>query len=731
MEELLSKAKSYLPFDKVSILEEALAFAREAHDGQKRLSGEPYIEHPVSTALFLAELNMDLETLVAAVLHDVVEDCNVTIEQIQNKFGLEITTLVDGVTKLSKMDNVAMETNINPDYEIGRSENLRKMLVAMAKDIRVVLIKLADRLHNMQTLNLLPENKTMIIARETLEVYAPLAHRLGIWDMKWRLEDMSFRYLDPENYKKISELIISTREEREQFISVNCSLIKEKLKESGICAEVTGRPKHIYSIYKKIEKYANEGKEFSHIHDLLAIRILVDDLPTCYSVLGTIHSLWHPMPGEFDDYIANPKDNLYQSLHTTVIIEGNTPLEIQVRSYGMHQVSEYGVAAHWKYKDNHTKDVRFEEKMSWMRQLLEWQRDVAANEEFIESVKTDLFRDQVFVYTPKGDVLALPATSTPIDFAYHIHTDLGHRCIGSKVNGRLVPLYTNLNNGDTVEILRSKVSRGPSLDWLNLNLGYANTANARGKIRHWFIRQERDINIQRGKDLLAKELRRLSIKIEDEEIANLMKQDSVNELFLSIGNGNLSVSQITSRIVVNPEQTVAEPPQNRILTWPSSGIEVLGVGDLLTIVSQCCNPIPGDKIAGYITRGRGVSVHKEDCPNIKNETEKERLVKVDWGKNQKRYPVRVLIEAWDRVGLLRDITTLVSQEKINIASVTTTEYEYSSCSIYLTIHIEGVAQLSRLFSRLETIEAVYSVTRSTKNEKQSNQNKRIIANQSN
>jgi GTP pyrophosphokinase len=716
MRSLLTKAKSYLPPDKVGMIEEAYNFARVAHEGQKRLSGEPYVEHPISTALFLADLNLDATTLTAALLHDVIEDCDVSYEEIQQKFGQEVSRLVDGVTKLSKMDLMTSEEGLRYGYEDGQAESLRKMLVAMAQDIRVVLIKLADRLHNMQTLKAHLPEKQIAIARETLDIYAPLAHRLGIWDIKWRLEDLAFSYLQPDKYREISSLLTTKREEREKVIEQVCQVLRKELDRVGIAAEVMGRPKHIYSIFQKIEKYAKQGKEFGQIYDLFAVRILVQEVQDCYSALGAIHGLFHPIPGEFDDYIANPKDNMYQSLHTAVMYQGSTPLEIQVRTYSMHQVSEYGVAAHWRYKEGEAKDLHFEEKMSWLRQLLDWQREVTGAEEFLESVKTDLFQDQVFVYTPKGDVKELPAGSTPIDFAYRIHTDLGHRCIGGKVNGKLVPLYTQLKNGDTVEVLTTKVARGPSLDWLNTNLGYANTANAREKIRQWFRRQDRSVNIQRGKELLTKELRRLSLRVDEEEVATLFKFESAAELLASLGSGNVTISQVTARLAAQQEQPPVEPAIAPILTWPSSGIEVLGVGDLLTRISQCCNPIPGEQIIGYITRNRGISVHRADCNNILNEDEKERLVQVNWGKTQTLYPVRLHIDAWDRVGLLRDITTLVSQEKVNIASVLTTEHEDGSCSTYLTLYTTGVGQLSRLFSRLEGVEGVFSVARSSPEE---------------
>jgi guanosine-3',5'-bis(diphosphate) 3'-pyrophosphohydrolase len=712
MKDLLTEAKSYLPPEKVALVNEAYSFAQSAHQGQTRLSGEPFLEHPVSTALFLAELHLDAPTLAAALLHDVMEDCDVKYADLRKKFGDEVSQLVDGVTKLSRMDLITAENGVSRGYEHGQAESLRKMLVAMAQDIRVVLIKLADRLHNMRTLKAHSPEKRIAIARETLEIYAPLAHRLGIGDIKWQLEDMSFRYLEPVEYRRVSRLLSTKREERERYIDQVCQVLKDELDVAGIKAEVTGRAKHIYSIYQKMEKYAQQGKEFGQIYDLFALRILVDEVQDCYRALGTIHGLWHPIPGEFDDYIANAKENMYQSLHTSVMYRPNIPLEIQIRTYDMHQVSEYGVAAHWSYKEGGARDLHFEQKMSWLRQLLDWQREVTGAEEFLESVKTDLFQDQVFVYTPKGEVKELPSGSTPIDFAYRIHTDLGHRCIGGKVNGRLVPLYTHLKNGDTVEVITSKVARGPSLDWLNPNLGHVNTANAREKIRQWFRKQKRGANIQRGKELLSKEMRRLNVKMDEEEVAALLKFDTGADLLAALGSGGANISQVTIKLTVHEEEAPEEHRPLPSLTWPSSGIEVLGVGDLLTRISRCCNPIPGDEIAGYITRGRGVSVHRADCRNIKNEDETERVVLVRWGKSKTLHPVRLQLQAWDRVGLLRDITTLVSQEKVNIASMVTTEHEDDSCSIFLTVYTTGVGQMSRLFSRLEGVEEVFYVSRS-------------------
>ncbi len=717
MQGLLEKVKAYLPEDKLHAIEEAYKFAEKAHDGQTRLSGEPFIEHPIQTALFLAELNMDPATITAALLHDVVEDCNVSIEQIRSKFGPDVAKLVDGVTKLAKIDLITSGDsafhNITAEDDHDRAASMRKMLVSMAEDIRVVLIKLADRLHNMKTLKAHPRDRRLAIAQETLDIYAPLAHRLGIWDIKWRLEDLAFRYLMPGKYREISRLLSSKRVEREQYVSQVSMILKAELDKAGISAEVTGRPKHIYSIYKKVQKYAAQGKEFREIYDLFALRVLVKDVNDCYSALGVVHSLWRPIPGQFDDYIANSKENMYKSLHTTVLCIGAVPIEIQVRTYDMHQLSEYGVAAHWRYKEEKLDNSPFEQKMTWVRQLLEWQREVSGAEQFLESVKTDIFRDQVFVYTPKGDIKEMPAGSTPVDFAYRIHTELGHRCIGAKVNGKLVPLDYQLKNGDTAEILASKAAKGPSLDWLNQDLGYVKTANALEKVRQWFRRQERSVNIQRGRDLFNKEMRRLSMPLDEAKAVDLMKLGSAEELFAALGTGSITASQLAAKLTSQKSKPQEEYQISIPTTGPSTGMEVLGVGDLLTRIARCCAPIRGDEIIGFITRNRGVTVHKKDCPNILAEDEKERLIKVDWGKMQHLYPVRLKVEAWDRVGLFQDITTRVSEEKANIASVVSTEHEDGTASIYLTVHTTGIAQLSRLFSKLEGVRGVISVARSS------------------
>ena len=719
METLLAKVKDYLPEEKVDIVSEAYRFAENAHSGQMRLSGEPFIEHPLQTAIFLADLRLDANALAAALLHDVVEDCGIRSEELEEKFGSEVAKLVDGVTKLTQTELMSEgpEQGSSPDAnsDFAQAATLRKMLMAMAEDIRVVLIKLADRLHNMRTLKALPLHRRLAIAKETLEIYAPLAHRLGIWEIKWRLEDLAFQYLNPRAYREISKLLSSKRKEREEYIELVLGLLKAELEQAGIEAEVTGRPKHIYSIHKKIEKYAAENKEVGEIYDLFAVRILVKELKDCYAALGVVHNKWHPLPGQFDDYIANPKDNLYQALHTTVLCEDACPVEVQIRTQENHNVAEYGVAAHWLYKEGSSNDVQFEQKMTWLRQLLEWQRDVSGAEEYIESFKTDVFKNQVFVYTPKGELKELPAGATSLDFAYRIHTDVGNRCIGGKVNGKLVPLHYQLQNGDTVQILTSKAMRGPSLDWLNPNLGYVNTTSARSKIRQWFNRQERSINIQSGKELFNKQLRRLNVGMTDLEIAKLMKLDQVEEFFAALGNGTITIAQVVSKLSSDslaPEKNV----QIKVpAVGPASGIEVLGVGDLLTRMARCCSPIQGEEIIGYITRSRGVTVHRASCPNIMAETETERLVPVGWGKVQTLYPVRIQVEAFDRVGLLKDVTSLVSEERVNIASCVSEEYEDISI-ISLTVYINSIGQLDRLFSKLEGVKGVIAVTRATQSQ---------------
>ena len=715
---LIDRVSIYMPQDMAEMVEQAYVFADECHRGQTRVSGEPYIAHPLETALFLADLHLDAHTIIAALLHDVVEDCGVALGELDARFGNEVTKLVDGVTKLTRLDVRFLESNggqsIPEEQDHLYAESLRKMLVAMAEDIRVVLIKLADRLHNMRTLDALPPEKQKRIAQETLDIYSPLAHRLGIWEIKWRLDDLAFRYLDEERYREISNMLATKRETREEYVEQVASRLREEMQGWNLSGEVVGRPKGIYSTYQKMERYATEGKELSDIYDLYALRVLVETKEDCYKTLGVIHQLWHPIHGQFDDYIANPKENMYQALHTTVICDGGNPLEVQIKTYELHQVAEYGVAAHWRYKEGKTSDLRFEEKMTWLRQLLDWQREMAGTDEFIESVKQDIFQDQVFVYTPKGDIVELTAGSTPIDFGYKIHTDLGHRCIGAKVNGRLVSLDTQLENGDTIEIMASKGDRGPSLDWLNPNRGYVGSATTRQKVRQWFRRQARSSNIQRGRELLRRELRRLNQRLDDAEILVLCKYDNMDEFLANLGSGGITESQVAHRLAQVRQE---DPSENAIaktnlpLSSPGSGISVLGVGDLLIRIARCCNPIPGDQIIGFVTRSRGVTVHKQGCVSLTNEDEPERIINVDWGEAHELYPVRVRMKAYDRVGLLRDVTVRVSEEHVNIASVITKEHPDGTVTMELTVYTTGLDQLGKLFSKLEGVKGVTSVTR--------------------
>ena len=549
--DLIARVSEYVEETaQVDAIRAAYDFAALCHDGQKRLSGDPYIVHPLAAATILADLYLDPDTIKAALLHDVLEDCGVDVEELDTRFGPDVARLVDGVTKLERVDyrppgsngtSVAVAENLY-------AESLRKMLVAMAEDIRVVLIKLADRLHNMRTLDPLPEEKRRRIAQETLDVYSPLAHRLGIWELKWQLDDLAFRHLNEAKYREISRLLAARRSQREAYVAEVSERLREELAVNQLNAEVNGRPKGIYSIHRKMQKYEAEGKELSDIYDLYAMRVVVDDVSDCYAALGVTHRMWSPIPGQFDDYIATPKQNMYQALHTTVHCEGGHPLEVQIKTRDMHQVAEYGVAAHWRYKERAggAAGGQFEERMTWLRQLLEWQRETPDTGEFLQSVREDLFHDQVFVYTPKGDIMELASGATPIDFAYKIHTDLGHRISGAKVNGRLVSLDTPLENGDTVEVVAGKTGRGPSPDWLNPARGYVATNSARQKIRSWFNRQARSANIARGKDLLRRELRRMGVKLSDREVLELCRFETMEDLLAALGSGELSDSALSA-----------------------------------------------------------------------------------------------------------------------------------------------------------------------------------------
>ncbi len=706
--QLKEKTQQYLPPEKMAGVEDAYNFAMKAHQGQVRKSGEPYLEHPLQVALTLAELQLDASSLAAALLHDVPENCGVPISEIETRFGSEVAKLVDGTTKLGKL---SLPAPVAVASRESQAENLRKMLMAMAEDLRVVFIKLADRLHNMRTLDALPPEKQRSIAQETLEIYTPLAHRLGIWELKWQLEDLSFRYLEPRQYRRIARLVASRRTQRESFIAQVIQILSQEFDRVGLRAEMSGRPKHIYSVYQKMEKYAALGKDFDDIHDILALRVLVDTIPACYSAVGVIHSLWRPLPDEFDDFIANPKSNGYQSLHTVVMCLGTTPLEVQIRTHDMHHVAEYGVAAHWRYKEGEKKDVHFEERIAWLRQLIEWHREFSGAEEFLESVKTDIFIDQVFVYTPKGEIKDLPKGSTPLDFAYRVHTELGHRCIGAKVNGRLVPFNYQLKNGDVVEIMSAKGARGPSHDWLSPHLGYIKTSHAREKIRQWFKKQERTENIERGREILEKEMRHLGIKLSEREgLAKLFNYDNLDDFLVAIGYGGITTRQIVLKLTAQQEQP-KEVTEVVLPRRPVSAITVLGVGDMLTRLAQCCHPVLGDEIMGYVTRSRGVTIHRQDCHNVINEDEKERLIPVEWAQTDLLYPVSVRVEAWDRVGLARDITDIVAGERVNISTMNVANHDDHTTSISLTLETGGLAQLSRLFGKIEGVRGVISVSR--------------------
>ena len=715
--DLYSKIEIYLKNKDIKFIEKAYNFAREAHDGQLRLSGEDFFEHPKQTAIFLADLKLDSSTIAAALLHDVVEDCDCDSQDIERIFGLDVSRLVDGVTKLSRNDVIG-DSEFSPTTnfydedipeDIAQAETLRKMLMAMADDVRVVLIKLADRLHNMRTISFLPLNRRLAMSRETIEIYAPLAHRLGIWEIKWLLEDLSFQQLNPQEYKNISKRLNSKRQVREDYVKNIVSQIENELLSQEIRANVYGRPKHIFSIHKKIQKYANINREVSEIHDLFAVRIIVDEIKDCYAALGVIHTKYHPLPNQFDDYIANPKDNLYQSLHTAVLGENSLPVEVQIRTKEMHQVAEYGVAAHWLYKEGVETDTAFEEKMTWLRKLLDWQRDASGPVDFVESFKTDIFQNQVFVYTPNEDVIELPIGATSLDFAYRIHTDVGHGCVGAKVNGKLVSLNHELNNGDTVQIMTSKTVKGPSHDWINPSFGYVKTASARAKIRHWFNRQERQTNIVRGKELFQK-LSRLDLDVEEKNVAEKLHYKNIEDLFVALGDGSLTTEKILNRLTLNEHKPTKSNIVETSRTGPASGIQVLGVGDLYTSIARCCNPIMGDLIVGFITRGRGVSVHRQNCPNILAEDESERLVSVTWGETKTLNPVRIQLKCEDRVGLLGDVTSVISNEKINIANINTEEYD-DMVFISLTVYTSGIEQLDRLYTKLEAVSGVLGVIR--------------------
>ncbi|MGQ9492318.1 MAG: RelA/SpoT family protein [Anaerolineae bacterium] len=709
-EQFLRKLDKNLSDADREFLWRAYQVAVQAHERQMRLTGEPYVYHSLAVAEILADLHMDAATLAAALLHDVPEDTSITLQDIQAQFGNDVAKLVDGVTKLKRIRELS-RTRQGTLAE-AQAENVRKIFLAMVDDIRVIMIKLADRLHNMRTLDVLLPEKQKRIAQETLDIYAPLANRLGIWELKWQLEDLALRHLDPQEYRRIAGLLAEKRQEREGYVQRVIAIIRNKLKEEGIAAEVTGRPKHIYSIYRKMKE---KGRDFEEIYDVRGVRIIVDNVKDCYAVLGIIHSMWRPIPGQFDDYIAMPKDNLYQSLHTAVIGPEGRPFEVQIRSWDMHRVAEYGIAAHWRYKEQVRRDLSLEAKIAWLRQEAELRQEMKDASQFVESLKSDVFPERVYVFTPKGDIVDLPKGATPVDFAYYIHTEIGHRCRGAKVNGRLVPLDYPLHTGDQVEILTAKKG-GPTRDWLNSQLGYIKTARAREKVRQWFKQQERAENIAQGREILEKELQRLGLDQRPfEEIAKVFKYDNVDNFLAAIGYGDIAPQQIAAKladVVVQP-QLFPEP----ILPPPSVvGVQVKGVGDLLTRLARCCHPVPGDPIIGYITRGTGITVHHRDCPNIKNIKDTERLIEVEWGMMREAYPVDIRIEAFDRAGLLRDVASIVADEGINMSAANVSTHADNTATIQATLLIHNIQQLRNVLGRLESLRDVLEVRREKLNQ---------------
>ncbi len=730
---------SYSTADR-ELVQRAYRLAEQAHKGQKRASGEPYIIHCLAVAAILSELCVPPAVISAGLLHDTVEDTDLTLEEIQRDFGDEIALLVDGVTKLTQLPRVsrgdqhsneqAEEDRIrelaekrglpDPDTEVDQltksrgydaaSETLRKTFLAMGEDIRVVLIKLADRLHNMRTLGHLPEAKRKRIAQQTMDIFAPLANRLGIWQIKWELEDLAFRYLQPDTYKEIADNLASRRADREKEMKGVTSSLQSVLSNESIKAEISGRPKHIYSIHKKMHR---KGVPFDMVFDVRGVRIIVPNIPTCYSTLGVIHTQWRPIPAEFDDYIAAPKDNFYQSLHTAVVFDDGKTLEIQIRTPEMDQGAEFGIASHWRYKEGVDRDEDYERRILWLRSLMEWRQDVIDADEFVDGLKSDVFEDRVYLFTPRGDIIDLPAGSTPIDFAYHVHTDVGHRCRGAKVNGKLISLDYQLQTGEKIEILTAKRG-GPSLDWLNPNLGLVKTQRARSKIRRWFKVQAREKNITQGKNLLEKELRRLGLtKLNLEKLAKEFDFRTLDDLYEAIGNGDISIGRIVNHLTV-PE---VEAEEYKIIAHPSpetppatDAVVILGLRGLLTNFAKCCNPAPGDDIIGYITRGRGATIHRQDCPNIMRIKDRERLVKVSWGEAKNTYPVPVKIKAYDRDGLMRDVSTLIAEEGINMGKVSV-DVNNNLAIFDMVLEVRDLAQLSKVLDRLENLANVLEAQR--------------------
>ncbi|KEP26547.1 MULTISPECIES: RelA/SpoT family protein [Bacillus] len=724
-QQVIDKAREYLSAEHIQFIERAYEYAENAHKEQYRKSGEPYIIHPIQVAGILVDLEMDPSTIAGGFLHDVVEDTDVTLQDLQEHFNEEVAMLVDGVTKLGKIKYKSQEEQ--------QAENHRKMFVAMAQDIRVILIKLADRLHNMRTLKHLPQEKQRRISNETLEIFAPLAHRLGISKIKWELEDTALRYLNPQQYYRIVNLMKRKRAEREEYLDEVVNEVKDRVSEVNIKAEFSGRPKHIYSIYRKM---VMQNKQFNEIYDLLAVRILVDSIKDCYAVLGIIHTCWKPMPGRFKDYIAMPKPNMYQSLHTTVIGPKGDPLEVQIRTFEMHEIAEYGIAAHWAYKEGKesaesTEEAVFQKKLSWFREILEFQNESTDAEEFMESLKIDLFSDMVFVFTPKGDVIELPSGSVPIDFSYRIHSEIGNKTIGAKVNGKMVTLDHKLKTGDIIEILTSKHSYGPSQDWVKL----AQTSQAKHKIRQFFKKQRREENVEKGRELIEKEIKNLEFDVKEiltaenlQKVADKFNFSNEEDMYAAVGYNGITALQVANRLTEKERKQRDQEEQEKTVQEVTveskpyhgkkreAGVRVKGIDNLLVRLSKCCNPVPGDSIVGFITKGRGVSVHREDCPNVKTGEAQERLIPVEWeheqpARNRKEYNVEIEILGYDRRGLLNEVLQAVNETKTNISSVSGKSDRNKVATIHMAIFIQNINHLHKVVERIKQIKDIYSVRR--------------------
>jgi GTP diphosphokinase / guanosine-3',5'-bis(diphosphate) 3'-diphosphatase len=706
---------AYLSPDDRALIERAYQMALRGHAGQKRASGEPYIQHCLAVAKILADLRLPGAAVAAGLLHDTVEDTPITLEMIRKEFGDEVVKLVDGVTKLTQLPRVTRDDGrpAPVDEDARRRaldvETLRKIFFSIGDDVRVVVIKLADRLHNMRTLDYLPPERRKAIAQETLELFAPLANRLGIWQMKWELEDLGFKYVDPEEYQEIAANLEERRSDREATMKAIVENLRQELTKAGLKAEVSGRPKHIYSIYRKMVR---KGVPFESVHDVRAVRVIVKDVSSCYVALGIIHNKWVPLPKEFDDYIASPKDNFYQSLHTAVVYADGKTLEVQIRTPEMHISAELGIAAHWRYKEEGTKrDEAFERRVLWLRSLMDWRQEVPDAGEFMDGMKSDVLDERVYAFTPKGDVYDMPAGSTPIDFAYHVHTEIGHHCRGARVNGKMVSLDYRLRTGDQVEIITTR-SGGPSRDWLNPHLGLVKSQRAASKIRQWFKHQDVEHKIAIGRDILERELRRLGA--EEKTIDSLAKQagySTPGDFLAAIGAGDVSPARIVTRIL-EADQTAAQtaPAAGAAASATTNEINVTGLRGMLTNLARCCNPVPGDPIVGYVTRGQGATIHRTDCKNILRIPDKERLVRVSWGRVVRTYPVDVRISAYDREGLLRDVSALVTEDHISMRQVSVNTKDHKA-TIDMVIEVTDLNQLSRVLNRIEALPNVMDARR--------------------